>query len=565
MKQSRLGAILLLCLLSTATPPTRAQVLGELAPHHLVLASQNFLAQNSRRQSRKRPAAQAAAPASGSSKAAPSLQNDPHLQKSRQLAASGRYEDASRLLFQMSRSSIYEKESAQIKYILGLMMFQLKLNQSAAFIFYDVIRQESRANPKSRYLKQSLEKISIAADYLDSDVLLKYAIKKIDENEFPVQNRDMLYFRTGEIKMLEKAYDEAAHLFGRVKPDSSFFYKAKYKQGLAYAENKELDKAILAFEDLANATSGNVTDRNRVDALLGRARVFYQKQNWEAAIDAYREVPRDTEQWHEALFESSWAMLRSARFRMALSNFHSLHSPYYQDFYQPESLLLRAIVYLYICRYDEMEKVLDLFGHIYQPVQSAIRNTLKTVIEPMVYYKEIAKINDNFDSIKANRSPRQSFLIPFLAARQILKEGDVKRTLGYLAKIEEERRRVMAMDARWTNSSIGKYSQKILEKRIEATRGLIGKMVRRHMILIANDLRDLFEQNGFLRFEMINGRKEVVRKEIAGKNLTKAHIDEDTNRDFYVQNGYEYWPFSGEYWLDEIGNYHYVGVQACEQ
>jgi hypothetical protein len=63
--------------------------------------------------------------------------------------------------------------------------------------------------------------------------------------------------------------------------------------------------------------------------------------------------------------------------------------------------------------------------------------------------------------------------------------------------------------------------------------------------------------------EMLNGKKQAVKKKVAGKNLPTT-VDEKAERDFYVQNGYQYWPFQGEYWLDELGNYHYVGTQSCE-
>ena len=62
----------------------------------------------------------------------------------------------------MSRSPKYDRQSGQIKYILGLMLYEMKLYQSAAFVFYDVIRQQSRSNPGSRYLRQSLEKLALA-------------------------------------------------------------------------------------------------------------------------------------------------------------------------------------------------------------------------------------------------------------------------------------------------------------------------------------------------------------------------------------------------------------------
>ncbi len=52
--------------------------------------------------------------------------------------------------------------------------------------------------------------------------------------------------------------------------------------------------------------------------------------------------------------------------------------------------------------------------------------------------------------------------------------------------------------------------------------------------------------------------KRHLKKRIAGKDVEGEQINQENQRDFYIQNGYEYWPFRGEYWLDELGNYHYV-------
>lgn len=490
---------------------------------------------------------------------------DPLMAKARALASSGQYQDASKLLFQMSRSPKYVRESAQIKYILGLMLYEMKLYQSAAFAFYDVVRQESR-NPQSKYLRQSLEKLALAADQLNSDVLLRYAIKMIKEDDFPAASREMLYYRTGEIRMQEKDFAGATREFVKIRQGSQFYTRARYKLGLALAEAGNLDKAQLAFEDLAEQTRvQGVTDPTRVGALLGRARVLYQRQQFDAAIEAYRDIPRDTEQWHEALFESSWAMLRDGRFRSALSNFHSLHSSFYDDFYQPESLFLRAIVYLYICKYDEMEKVLGLFEKIYRPVQRDVKTILETVNDPIDYYKELARIQEKFESIRAaDRNSRRGLRIPFLVGRQILKEGDVRRTLSYLENLNVERVRLSGMPTSWRSSAVGQYSRQVVEKRIQATQTFAGRQVKHHLSVINDELKDLFEQSGFLKFEMLSGKKEALRKEIAGKDLEKENVDRGTSRNYYIQNGFEYWPFTGEYWLDEIGNYQYVGVKACE-
>ncbi len=491
--------------------------------------------------------------------------SSPALARARQFAVQGKYGEAAKLLFPMSRNPQFQSSSAQIKYVLGLMLIEMKLNQAAAFVFYDVINQESRAGRKSKYLRQSLAKLSLAADALDSEVLLKYAIKKVSEEDFPAIHRDMLYYRLGEIKLGEKDYVEAARIFSRVRPQSIFFPKARYQQGLALALSKDLERAQGAFDDLISMSEGNgVTDTNRVSALLGKARVLYQRKNWDAAIAAYREVPRDTEQWHEALFESTWAALQSARFRTVLSNFHSLHSDFYEDFYQPESLILRSIVYVYICRYDEMAKVLGLFDRIYKPVRRELARTLKETKDPMTFYREMIKIKDGFAGFRQSRKSRFGFNIPFLVARHVLKEGDVRRGFRYISNLEDERKAILAAPGSWSRSAVGQYSLKVVERRLQSTQQFLGKIIRRHLFTIATELRDLAEQKDLAVVETLSGKRETLKKEIAGKGLVKTQIEEVTGRDYLIQNGFEYWPFTGEYWLDEIGNYHYVGVQACE-
>lgn len=506
-----------------------------------------------------RPAANAGGGPSARAQAAVRKSGDAVLAKARSLAAAGRYQDASRVLFQLSRNPRYAAESTQIKYILGLMLYEMKLNQASAFIFYDVVRQESGGNRQDKYLRQSLQKLALAADSLGSDVLTRYAVKQVKEEDFPEASRDMLAYHLGEIKMQDKDFIGSAREFSRIRPGSAFYTRARYNMGLALTQGNQLDKARAVFEDLAeNSKAGGITDRNRVNALLGKARVLYQQQKFEEAIDAYRDIPRDTVQWHASLFESSWAMLRDGRFRSALSNFHTLHSPFYEDYYQPESLFLRAIVYLYICRYDEMEKVLNLFTRVYQPTQARMRDMLSTVNDPLVYQRELMKVKQAASS-RVSKSQ-----IPFTVGREILKEGDVRKSLTYIRNLEQERKRIEAMPAIWKTSGIGVYAKTAVEKRLEAAQVFAGKQIRRHMAVKFNDLKDLFEQEGFLRFEMISSKKESVKKEIAGKGLERERVDESNNRNYYIQNGFEYWPFTGEYWLDELGNYHYVGVKACE-
>lgn len=485
------------------------------------------------------------------------------MRKVKQLALSGNYKEASKLLFTLSRSSRYRKEAAQIKYMLGLMLTELKLYQTASFVFYDVIDEELKGRSSRRYLKQALGKLSYLSHKLDSDVLLKYAVSRIRIKDFPAESRDLFFYRFGELKLREGRHSDASRAFSKVDPQSSVYPQALYKQGLAYTEANQLGKAVAAFDEMfrfyANA---EVTNPNRVNALMALARVYYQGKKWNKAIGYYRQIPRDTLQWHDAMFEMSWAMFRSGQyFRSALSNFHTLHSPYYEDVYNPESLLLRAIVYLYICRYDEMKKVLDLYDSIYKPVQSSISKMLARSSSSRLYWDELKRGLENQSRSEENQL---NMRLDDMVIRALLQENLIKSNVNYYKMLAREDAIIRSLGPDWTTSPIGKFSRRIIDRRQKSTQNLIGTLARNYLLKMKSEMRDFFEQSDFLKFEMVSGKKEAIGKQIVGKDIPRKSIIEEADRSFFIANGYEYWPFQGEYWLDELGNYHYVGVQACQ-
>ncbi|MFZ4405504.1 MAG: tetratricopeptide repeat protein [Pseudobdellovibrionaceae bacterium] len=471
------------------------------------------------------------------------------------MAQSGQYQAAANALFNLSRKPELINEKPQIKYILGLMLMELKLNQVAAFQFVDVIRLN---NPK--YTKQAVEKLSIVADTLGDDTILNYAVTKVDIGDIPGGQRDMIYYRLGEVKLKSLEFAKAADLFARISPGSTYYLQALFNKGLAELEANQPTLAIATFQKIIDSRSkASVTDTNKVAAQMAIARSYYQKQDFEAAIQAYTKVPRDTTYWHDAIFEQSWAMLRSARFRSALSQFQTIHSQYYEDFYVPESLLLRAIVYLYICKYDEMEKVLNLYEKSYGPVRNKVNDFLKANKDPLNYFSEIEKAAIQ----KRNPDKTISVKVPYLVLREVLGEGDVKRSLAYLKKLSEEKLRIDENPS-FKNSGLGQYALRVVNNRVKNSKAATGEMVKAHLQNIRVDLSDLNEQASFIKYEMINGQKEGVKKRIAGKGLAGTQIDDKVDRQFYIENGYQYYPFQGEFWLDELGNYHYLGQQSCE-
>jgi len=432
----------------------------------------------------------------------------------------------------------------------------MKLYQLSAFQFISVVK-----GGNGKYVNLALEKLSIVADELGDDSLLNYAISRVKVNRFPSAQRDMLYYRIGEFQARGGQYLAAASSFSRVKTGHPLYPKAKYEEGLAFALAGKEQSAIEAFDQLkVSRESAGPNDTALAGALMGKARVYYQMKNWDQAIELYRQVPRDSVFWHDTLFESSWAMMRSGRFRSALSNFQSLHSAYYEGYYLPESLLLRAIVYLYICKFDEIEKVLDLFSNTYKPVYKKVNDLLANKGDSAYLFGLMVRVMNQREKGEAS----DNSILPYVVAQKISQEGDFQNSYNYISKLLEERRTYNALPSSWRASDIGRYSTKVLETRIKKAKSKAGRQIRNHLLEIKQGLVDHFEQEGFIRFEALNSQKEELKKEIAGKDTGGKQVDENRARDFYVKNGYQYWPFDGEYWLDEIGNYHYVGTQSCK-
>lgn len=471
------------------------------------------------------------------------------------LMKSGQYVQAASALLVLSRRSDLAAERPQIKYYLGLCLMELNLNQVASFQFVDVIKSNDQ-----KWTRQAIEKLLVVTDRLGDETLLNYAIQRIDVASVPTQNRDMLFFRLGEIKEKAGLHQEAAQLYGKVGMQSRYYYSAVYNKGLAQTEANQTDLAMQSFQSLLSSRqSAKITDVNKVAAQMAIARTLYQRKEWEKSIDAYAKIPRDSVMWHDSMFEKSWAMLRSARFRSSLSNFQTLHSSFYEDAYIPESLLLRSIVYLYICKYDEMEKVINLFEMQYIPTAHKINNFLNSRAPAEAYFNEIQKAY----IMKNDPEAKKRLALPYNVLKNIAEEGNVRRSYAYIKKLSEERK-LIDENPSIKNSALGSYSAKIITNRMKSTKDSIGDMARAHLMNMKTELKDLTEQASFIRYEMINGKKEMLKKKIAGKDLNEVQVDENQDRSFYIQNGYEYYPFQGEYWLDEVGNYHYLGKQSCE-
>ena len=277
------------------------------------------------------------------------------------------YQEGSKQLFKISQSSRHKRRRSEIRYQLGVALLKMGLLSAASFQFLSVVQKGNR-----HYTRLSLGRLSEIAARVGNEQVIQFAIQKGGAQKVQGNYKSAVYYQFGKYEMNKRNYRKASSYFNKVSFSSPVYDKAMYNLGLSYAERKKNKAAARAFSKILSKNK-EITHSVRVAALMGMARVYYQAKKWDLAIRYYRQIPRDTAFWHDMLFENSWALLRSGKFRSALNGFQTLHSNYYDDVYQPGSLLLRAIIYMYICKYEEMEKMLSLFKSVYLPVHGKVR------------------------------------------------------------------------------------------------------------------------------------------------------------------------------------------------
>ena len=454
------------------------------------------------------------------------------------------YQESSKQLFLISQSPKYKNRRSEIRYQLGVALLRMELLSAASFQFLSVVKTGNR-----HYTRLSLERLSEIATRVGNEQTIQFAIQKGGAQKVKGKYRDALYYQFGKYEMNKGNHRKASSYFNRVSFSSPVYDKAMYNLGLSYAEQKRNRAAVRAFSKILSKNK-EITNPVRVAALMGVARVYYQAKKWDLAIRYYRQIPRDTMLWHDMLFENSWALLRAGKFRSALNGFQTLHSNYYDDVYQPGSLLLRAIIYMYICKYDEMEKMLTLFKRTYSPVHGRVRSILSS--SSSLYYSKLLR------SLEESRGD-----FPVVIAQRIYREGNFNWIHKYIESLQSERNTIKQLPYSWRASKVGQYALRLVDENLRKSQRQVNQVIRRHLVFFQKELNDFVNQEKYLRYESLRGKREQLKKKITAKHLGSVQIIQGIRRDFFVQNGFEFYPFRGEYWLDELGDYHYVGTQSC--
>jgi tetratricopeptide (TPR) repeat protein len=323
---------------------------------------------------------------------------------------------------------------------------------------------------------------------------------------------------------------------------------ARETEALAALAAGDVDAAQAAFEAVVKVSvKGDEASARHERAVLQLARLAYARGDDARAQAWYSKISRAAPEWLDALFESSWSHFRNGDDDKALGNLLTLHAPFFQGRYYPESYVLKALVLYENCRYPEARRTLREFEVRYRPLHDGLAGALERMPTAQAAVDSLSGAGGLAAFPEAARDE----------VARVISAPELKTGFAQIAQIAQE---LDSIDHRpsFQRTALARAAlPKLREARLDLLQS-VGARVRSRLSLERGELRELLGQGLRLDFEIAGREKEIAETPDgavapAAQHRTPPTVDEDE----------VLWPFEGEYWRDELGSYRYQLGEKC--
>jgi outer membrane protein assembly factor BamD (BamD/ComL family) len=363
----------------------------------------------------------------------------------------------------------------------------------------------------------------------------------------------------GELNAKEHL-EAAKRYLVQVDAASPFGAKAKFLEGVLFYRDKRDNDALDAFKSVVRMTKPGAPQEDRYLrqlAFFQLARAHFGAKQPSFSIYYYDRVERLTYEWLEAIYEASWAEFRLGSYEKSLGNLMTLHSPFFENEYFPESLVLKAVVYYENCRYPEAKEILDRFTKRYEPVLEELKQMTSRSLTPDKYFELLGNLRS--DELAEGREDKARILAQILSLA--LSDDELAKLDASAREVDAELKALDGTGPVMVSSRLRAQLQGELEAVRADFQKATGRAVKRRLEGERDAIKGLLQQA--IRIDIETNRAEQERIEStlrevqsAPKNLAKEYVS-------WTDDGRLVWPFEGEYWLDELGTYEMTLGRSC--
>ena len=352
--------------------------------------------------------------------------------------------------------------------------------------------------------------------------------------------------RVSAVQRLARAeLERAREIAGQVPAGDAAEAEAREVSALAALAAGDTAAAEQQFEAVVRLAPRGA--ERRENALLQLARLAYARGDDARSQAMYARVSRAAPQWLDALFESSWSHFRRGEDEKALGNLLTLHAPFFQGRYFPESHVLKALVLYENCRYADARRALRDFDARYRPVHDGLAQALQVMPTPQAAVEAVAS-----GALLARLiEPARAEVVRLLGTPELALSLRQVTALG--AELDSVDRRSAAFRGSALASAV---VPQVRSARLDLLQRA-GERARSAVADERGELRELLGQSLRLDFEIAGREKELAAAPPAESSVSQRRPPAQ------VEDDEELWPFQGEYWRDELGSYRFHLGDRC--
>jgi len=481
----------------------------------------------------------------------------------------GDYHTAAIGFYAIMKNGEWARLHETARYYYAESLFRIGLYQAAEYQLAEILFE----GPDGHYFVSALLKL-LAVTYETKDEKVLFAVlSNVNYNALPKKFANELMYYLGKINFYRGQDEEALKFFTQVKDYSSFYPLATYFMGVIQVRQRMYAEAMQSFQKIMEMPDDMYVGAD-IKALKGMAELalgelyyaagFDEKTKnklamFNVALNYFNNVDRRNPQWFESLFARTWASLMISRFDSTLGTVVTLGSPFFTDIYFPDVYVVEAVTYYNLCRYQEVNEVIDKFFRVYPDYRQLLQSWLENVSTKtgLDVYRELLVMYR--DASAGKKTP-----IPEAILRSILSDQKFQKEYIHVKEIEREAAIIENSPESFKKSVIADDLMKKMNYQLATIRNEAGKMQVKKIQEITQDLTQIIADMKAIRFEMTDKLKATYEKEeLYGKKLKESALKEEQAYSPAVPNRHYYWPFDGEYWQDELGYYFYNIQNAC--
>jgi tetratricopeptide (TPR) repeat protein len=456
--------------------------------------------------------------------------------------------------FQSYSSPKSAQEKIYSEWGLGKSLQSIGFYYSASKYFSQIVRRGP--GPHNPYFRRAMEELGVinnTAGLGQTHIVQLVKGGRVAPENIPGAAGGFYFYYMGAEAFEDQKFERAADFFKRVPSSSSYYPKAQFHLGVIANRAGAHSRAISYFE--TTRSSSQADEWVREQANLNIARVHYETKSFSQSLQYFAQIPRESDNWLEAIFESAWAFFLMSKHNNVLGNIHTLHSPFFENRFFPESYILQSITYLKLCRYDEVQTSLERFRDRYKPV-------FKDISSLLTEYK--SKKNDMFKLVYDYRNGNLNQFKSAWAILDALSRSDAyKESFRAVRYADAEISRLGGMGGKWSSSGLSEDLKDFLVKKKQVAKSDSGEKLFNQAAASLEYLRTLSNQTKLIQADMYEGRVDTIRRNL---NVTQANdrkVFIGGLQPLQIDQQLEYWPFMGEYWEDELGYYVYNIGDKC--